>query len=177
MLEYVTTYCNKNVTNITTVISTIGGEIMVSTIFSDIIVSPTDLRKNQRLLLDGAYDKPITVKYGRKQLVILRREQVNHMIMAQYYADLVIRYCQELYSRKRESVVFPWIDTLDDEERVEFLNELLAEFNESSERNNWPRLAQLLDEWKATAEAKRNPKIIKLLQNIDSPREYVVLDR
>ena len=149
---------------------------MVSTIFSDIIVSPTDLRKNQKLFLDGAYDKPITVKYGRKQLAILRREQVNHMIMVHYYADLVVRYCQEIQNRKRESVVFPWMDTLDDEERQEFLNELLVEFRNCSERNNWSRLAQLLDEWKATAEAKRNPEIIKLMQNIDSPREYVVLD-
>lgn len=150
---------------------------MVSTIFSDIIVSPTDLRKNQKYLLDGAYDKPITVKHGHKQLAILRREQVNHMIMAHYYADLVIRYCQEIHSGERKSVVFPWIDTLDDEERQEFLNELLVEFRNSSERNNWSHLSQLLDEWKATAEAKRNPDIIKLLQNIDSPREYVVLGR
>jgi len=150
---------------------------MVSTIFSDIIVSPTDLRRNQKLFLEGAYDKPITVKYGRKQLAILRREQVNYMIMARYYADLVIRYCQEIHSGKRESVVFPWIDTLDTEERQEFLNELLMEFRDSSERNNWSRLAQLLDEWKSTSEAKRNPEIIKLMQNIDSPREYVVLDK
>ena len=149
---------------------------MVSTIFSDIIVSPTDLRKNQKLFLDGAYDKPITVKYGRKQLAILRREQVNHMIMVHHYADLVVRYCQEIHSGKRESVVFPWMDTLDDDERQEFLNELLVEFRNCSERNNWSRLAQLLDEWKATAEAKRNPEIIKLMQNIDSPREYIVLD-
>ena len=150
---------------------------MVSTIFSDIIVSPTDLRRNQKSFLDEAYDKPITVKYGRKQLAILRREQVNHMIMVHYYADLVVRYCQEIQNRKRESVVFPWMDTLDDEERQEFLNELLVEFSNASERNNWSHLAQILDEWKATAEAKRNPEIIKLMQNIDSPREYVVLDR
>ncbi|MBA7702220.1 hypothetical protein ES703_110978 [subsurface metagenome] len=150
---------------------------MVSTIFSDIIVSPTDLRKNQKYLLDGAYDKPITVKHGHKQLAILRREQVNHMIMVQYYADLIVRYCQEIHSGERKSVVFPWMDTLDDEEREEFLNELLVEFRNSIERSNWSRLAQVLDEWKATAEAKRNPEIIKLLQNIDSPREYVVLDR
>lgn len=150
---------------------------MVSTIFSDIIVSPTDLRKNQKYLLDGAYDKPITVKHGHKQLAILRREQVNHMIMVQYYADLIVRYCQEIHSGERKSVVFPWMNTLDDEEREEFLNELLVEFRNSIERSNWSRLAQVLDEWKATAEAKRNPEIIKLLQNIDSPREYVVLDR
>jgi len=150
---------------------------MVSTIFSDVIVSPTELRRNQKLFLDGAYDKPITVKYGRKLLAILRREQVNHMIMVHYYADLIVRYCQEIHSGKRESIVFPWMDSLDDEERLEFLNELLGEFSNSSERNNWSSLAQLLDEWKATAEAKRNPEIIKLMQNIDSPREYVVLDR
>ena len=129
------------------------------------------------MFLDGAYDKPITVKYGNKQLAILRREQVNHMIMVHYYADLIVRYCQEIHSGKRESIVFPWMDSLDDEERLEFLNELLGEFSNSSERNNWSSLAQLLDEWKATAEAKRNPEIIKLMQNIDSPREYVVLDR
>ena len=128
---------------------------MVSTIFSDIIVSPTDLRKNQKYLLDGAYDKPITVKHGHKQLAILRREQVNHMIMVQYYADLIVRYCQEIHSGERKSVVFPWMDTLDDEEREEFLNELLVEFRNSIERSNWSRLAQVLDEWKATAEAKR----------------------
>lgn len=150
---------------------------MVSTIFSDIIVSPTDLRKNQKHLLDGAYDKPITVKHGHKQLAILRREQVNHMIMVQYYADRIVRYCQEIHNKERKSVVFPWMDTLDDEEREEFLNELLVEFSNSIERRNWSRLAQVLDEWKATAEAKCNPEIIKLLQNRDSPREYVVLDR
>jgi len=68
---------------------------MASTVFSDTIVNATDLRKNQKQWLERAYNKPITVNYGRRQLAIMNREQVNKLYMATHYLELVIKVCDE----------------------------------------------------------------------------------
>ena len=64
---------------------------MVSTVFSDDIIRPTDLRAKQPEWLTKAYERPITVVYGKKQLAIMRREQVGRLVTTNHYLELVIK--------------------------------------------------------------------------------------
>ena len=147
---------------------------MVSTVFSDIIVNATDLRKNQKHWLETACENPITVSYGRKQLAIMNREQISSLYTEIYYTELVLRSCQEFVKGFR-SETFPWVEYLSDNEKREFHEELLTNITKSIITNNWTQLEHLIEDWKATAEAAQNPKIAKQLRRRGTPREYVTL--
>ena len=147
---------------------------MVSTVFSDFIVNATDLRKNQKHWLEKAYDNPITVSYGRKQLAIMSREQVGKLYTEKYYAELVLKACQEFMNEKK-SATFPWVEYLADDEGVQFHNELLSCAMKSIITGDWTQLEYLIQDWKATAETERNPEIVKMLQDKGTPEGYVTL--
>ena len=50
---------------------------MVTTVFSDEIINPTELKKNQRHWLDKAQRQPVTVKFGDSGLAIVDRELIR----------------------------------------------------------------------------------------------------
>lgn len=147
---------------------------MVSTVFSDFIVNATDLRKNQRHWLIKAYDNPITINYGRKQLAIMNRDQVGKLYTEKYYAELVLKACQE-FVKGLKSDTFPWLEYLSDDEKMEFHSELLTSIMKSINTDNWTQLEHLIEDWKATAETAQNSEITEQLQHRGTPEEYVTL--
>jgi len=147
---------------------------MVSTVFSDFIVNATDLRRNQKLWLERAYDRPITVSYGRKQLAIMNREQVHKLYTFNYYAELVLKACQE-FTKEKKSDTFPWIEYLSEDEKMQFHSELLTRTMKSIITGDWAKLEYLIQDWKATAETAQNPEIAEQLQHRGTPEEYVTL--
>jgi|GEM_PF-1158230 len=149
-----------------------GGEIMVSTVFSDFIVNATDLRNNQKQWLERAYSRPITVSYGRRQLAIMNREQVGKLYTAKYYSELVLKACQE-FMEKNKSDTFPWVEFLSDDERMQFYNELLKRTMRSFITGNWSQLENLIQDWKATAEVESNPELAKALTAEEDSSQYV----
>lgn len=147
---------------------------MVSTVFSDFIVSATDLRNNQKRWLEKAYDNPITISYGRRQLAIMNREQVGKLYAEKYYVELVLKACEE-FVKEQGSHTFPWLEYLVDEEKTEFHKELLTYVMKSIITGDWTPLEHLIEDWKATAEAATNPEIAKMLQGKATPEKYVTL--
>jgi len=151
-----------------------GGEIMTSTVFSDFIVNSTDLRKNQKYWLKKAYENPITVSYGHRQLAIMNRQQIGKLYTEKHYTELVLKACQEFVKGLR-SETFPWVEYLDEEEKIEFHKELLTCIMNSIITDNWIQLEHLIEDWKATAEVASNPEISRMLQDKATPEEYVTL--
>ena len=145
---------------------------MVSTIFSDSIVSATDLRNNQKQWLERAYTEPITVSYGRKQLAIMNREKVGKLYASVYYYELVLKACQEI-KEKNKSDTLPWLDYLSENDKISFQSELLSTTLKAMVTGNWTQLEHLLEDWKATAEVESNPLLAKALLSEEDPSEYV----
>src|SRR5450759_1683224 len=87
---------------------------MVTTVFSDEIINPTELKKNQRHWLDKALIQPVTVKFGDNGLAIVDREVMKNLYAEKHYAELLVKYCQETTAAKDKSEVFPWLNSLDD---------------------------------------------------------------
>ena len=98
---------------------------MVGTVFSDYIVNATDLRNNQKKWLERAYNEPITVNYGRKQLAIMNREKVGKLYASIYYSELVLKTCHEIKEKNRSDTL-PWVDYLSDDDKFKFQSELLS---------------------------------------------------
>lgn len=145
---------------------------MVSTVFSDFIVSATDLRNNQKQWLERAYTEPITVSYGRKQLAIINREKVGKLYASIYYAELVLKVCQEI-KEKNKSDTLPWVDYLSDIDKMKFQSELLSTILKAMVTGNWTQLEHLIEDWNATAEVENNPELAKALLLEEDSSEYV----
>lgn len=145
---------------------------MTSTVFSDFIVNASDLRNNQKQWLERAYNSPITVSYGRRQLAIMNREQVGRLYAANYYLELVTRACDEFMKENRSST-FPWVEYLSDDEKMQFHREILNRAIKSTLTGNWTQLENLIQDWKATAEVESSPELVKALMAKEDSSQYV----
>jgi len=148
---------------------------MIATIFSDFIVNATDLRKNQRDWLEKAYENPITINYGQKQLVIMNRDLIRSMYMRNHYTEFVIKVCED-FLKERKSTIIPWVEYLSDEEKLQFHKELITSAMRLFVTDNSNQLEELIDDWKATAEIKQYPEREKELLNEVKPEQYVSIE-
>ena len=150
---------------------------MVTTILSDEVINPTELRTNQKRWLDKADSSPVSIMNGNKRLVLLNREHANHMYLLTHHAEAIIRFCLEQDSgKKRESTAFPWIKNLSEEAIGEFNNELLATFEEAMYKKDWSAFQEMLDAWVATAEAMTNPEMVELITADLSKEEFTKVE-
>lgn len=149
---------------------------MIETVFSDHVVSASDLRANQKRWLQEALKRPVTVNYNRKQLAIMKRELVRDLLIKVHFADLTLAACRDL---EKGSIfeTFPWLESLTPKERLEFRDELIECFAGSSKTGRWDDMDDLIADWKATAEAKRSPQLVRALKDEPSPGDYVTLSQ
>lgn len=147
---------------------------MVSTVFSDTIVKATDLRTNQKHWLEKAYDKPITVSYGSKQLAIMNRDQVSKLYTTTYYLELVLKICDEFEKNKKITTI-PWAEYLSHEDQLKLHMDLLTTALRCTITSKWEQLEYVIQDWQATAEVESNPELAKALLEKDDPAEYVKL--
>jgi hypothetical protein len=145
---------------------------MVTTFLSDIVITPTELRTKQKHWLTRANENVITIANGRKKLVLIDRERVSKLFAQKKYSELVIKYCQEI-EKKKKSDTFPWVEYLDDEEKLEFRDELLVNIMIAMTTDEWLSMENLIEDWKATAEVNSKPKIAKALLVKEDPSKYV----
>jgi hypothetical protein len=59
---------------------------------------------------------------------------------------------------------FPWTSVLPKSDRVEFVDEFTRTVVAAAELDNFAPLAQLVDEWRATAEIHADPKLARRLR-------------
>jgi hypothetical protein len=145
---------------------------MATTFLSDAVISPTELRAKQKHWLDRANDSVVTIVSGHKKLALINRELISKLYAQKYYSELVLRYCHEI-EKKIKSDVFPWSVHLNDEEKLEFHNELITTIMSAIVTEDWQSMEQLIEDWKATAEANSNPNIRKALLTEEDPSKYV----
>jgi hypothetical protein len=155
--------------------------MMANTVFSDEIVLATDLKKRQRHWFDRARETGgvTIVQGGVADLVLVRRQQVAETVEAVAHARTAAQFLREIITLERspaESVVFPWLGDLDNEDQQEFLHEFVDAFAQCSSTGEWTMLDELLDDWQATAIACRNPELVEAWQDRGRPEDYEPLE-
>ena len=89
----------------------------------------------------------------------------------------MVKYCQETEnSTNARSLVFPWTTSLPDEDKREFREEFFSTFIKASQTNNWIKLEELLEDWKAMAKAYDNPEFMEAVRNGEKLEDYVTLE-
>lgn len=152
---------------------------MATTLFSDAIISATELKNNQRKWFTRALETPVTItNRGGRQFVLINREQIRNLVLVRDYSEQVVKYCQEVQEKKGDftSDVFPWTQYLSKEDRLEFRDELVSVFAELIRNNNWANLEEIIGSWEATAEALTNSRFMEVVNSEPGQKEYVEID-
>jgi predicted nucleotidyltransferase len=145
---------------------------MATTFLSDEVISSTQLRTNQKHWFDKAIDGVVTIVNGKKQFVLVNREQISKLYAQKYYTDIILNYCYEII-KKNESNTLRWANFLSDEERNAFHDELISHVMKAIITDDWSSVGYLLEDWKATAEANSNPQLRDALLAEEDPSKYV----
>ena len=114
----------------------------------------------------------ITVTGGGEEPVAEATEAAAHARTAAQFLREVI----PLGRKPSESAVFPWLRDLDDEEQQEFLHQFVDLFAHCSTTGAWASFEELLEDWRATAEAHRNPELIEAWHTRGRPGDYVPME-
>jgi len=152
---------------------------MDTTLFSDRIISATELKNNQKKWFDTAVKTPVSItNRGSRHFVLINREQIGNLVLVREYSEKIVRYCRELQEAKKnfKSEVFPWAQYLDEKDRQEFRDELIAAFTDLLRSNDWSAMDDIISSWEATAEALRNPEFMGVVDTPASDRKYVEID-
>ena len=72
---------------------------MATTFLSDEVISSTQLRTNQKHWFDKAIDGVVTIVNGKKQFVLVNREQISKLYAQKYYTDIILNYCYEIIKK------------------------------------------------------------------------------
>lgn len=147
----------------------------VTTVFSDAIVSASELRKNQKRWLEEAARNPVTVSYGRQQLAIVNRDHIKKLHLANHYTGLALKVCNER-GKGRKSAALPWLQDLMAGDRAQFQAEFLSAVLRATVTGDWDSVQELLQDWQATAEAESHPEVLRALTREANASEYVALD-
>jgi hypothetical protein len=149
------------------------GALSMDTIaFSDEIVNATELRNNLKHWLDLASRIPVTIAYGKHGLTIVPREKIARMLAQNHYQELAINLYADITAGKSSNVL-PWVEYLDENERREFLKELVRAIKRAVSDDNWVNLETLLVDWKATAEILQDKLAVTALKKRNSKNKYV----
>ncbi|MBN2240407.1 MAG: hypothetical protein JW712_11590 [Dehalococcoidales bacterium] len=154
---------------------------MVSTIFDDSIVSATELKKNQKYWFDKAYSTPVSITSSKgRNYVLINREQIGTVFKAKEISEELIRYCYELKKETETGFftgdVFPWARFLNQDERMEFGDDLMKAFVIGSKLDDFELVGEVISEWKATAEALSNAEFMEVINTESSDRSYTEVD-
>jgi len=153
----------------------------METMFSDEVVLATDLKRNQRYWFDRARKTGgVTIMQGKlADLALVPRQMIAEKTEATIRSRMASQFFSEIIALDRspsESVVFPWLKDLDEEEQSEFCREFAGTFAKCLATGQWTDFDQLLEDWQATAEARRNPDLLEAWRTRGHPEDYVPVE-
>lgn len=95
----------------------------------------------------------------RLSLVYRDEERINaYAMISRTLRNLALRSSATLFQSLADE--FPWISLLPESDQEEFMNEFTRTASASAELDNLSALAQLIEEWRATAEIHSDPRLV-----------------
>jgi hypothetical protein len=134
-------------------------------IYSDTLISATDLNRQPGRVLDLALKHPVTITRNDEAFALLRREDAARMIETSTHVELLVEIIQVIYrqllGRSPElAPPYQWLTQFDPDE----LNELLTEINDTIQsifagEQTWESVDLLIYEWQESAQAIISPDL------------------
>jgi hypothetical protein len=127
-------------------------------IFSDEVVTPTELARQVRAITQSALRRPVTVHRSEGDLALLARDKVHELTAASAAAEDVVDFGRNflwmLRGKGRPSPAWAWLEVFGPDDVADFLEEYLSAVDRAlHDRAGWDLPTSVLREWQESARA------------------------
>lgn len=138
-----------------------------SPIFSDDLVSATELNRQSGSILDKAAERPITITRNDQHFVLLRREEAACQVKRAVYSETVFELLNTAFTLIASGNIgsehpYGWINVFDSDELKIFVREVVEAYRTvTSGKENWDYLDAVIHEWHESAIAINSPELME----------------
>ncbi len=136
-----------------------------SNVYSDELVTATELNRQPGRILDKALDHPVTITRNDQSFALLRREKVASLVKAARHGRDVFELLSvafRLLLRQKIGTEHPygWLRVFDQEDLQEFITEVSEAYRSGNFcEQAWDELDAIIHEWHESALAISSPEI------------------
>jgi hypothetical protein len=135
------------------------------TIFSDKVITPTELARRVRDITKGALDRPVTIHRAEGDLALMSRDRVAELAKlasaTEELAELGRNLVWLLRGRGEPTPAWAWLRAFDPDDVADFLDEFTAAVEAAIHGSaGWDDAQAVLHEWEESARALENGSLL-----------------
>lgn len=133
-------------------------------IYSDDLISATELNRRPGEVLDRAWDHPVTITRNERAFALLRRDEMAAIAKAATQTTAVVEIINIASRLRLKEEISPehsyaWLKVFDAEELDELREEVLSAFRQGVDAGKWDILEAVIHEWHESALAIGSPEL------------------
>ena len=134
-------------------------------IYSDELITATELNRQPGRVLDKALERPVTITRNDQSFALLRREEVTSLVKAATQSKAVFEALTVAFSLLLGKEIgfehpYGWLSVFDTDELQEFIKELSEAFRFiDSSTTAWEMIDALIHEWYESSIAIASPEL------------------
>jgi len=137
-----------------------------NSIYSDELISATELNRQPGRILDMALEHPVTITRNDHAFALLRRDEIATLLKATAQTRVMVEVINVAYQLSQRKEIDPhhdyeWLKAFDTEELNELVAEIINAFHLGCDTNEWDLLDVVIHEWHESALAINSPELEK----------------
>lgn len=126
------------------------------TVYSDELISATDLNRQPGRVLDRALEHPVTITRNDQAFALLRREEMANLVKEAAQTKVVLEVINVAYRLRGGKEIgsehpYGWLKAFDTEELNELVTEIVDTLRRCSDTGDWDMLDAVIHEWHESA--------------------------
>ena len=137
----------------------------LSNIFSDELITATELNRQPGRVLDKALEHPVTITRNDQSFALLRREEVTFLVKTATQSKtvfelLTVAFCLLLGKEIGFENPYGWLRVFDSDDLQDFIKEVSEAFRLiDSSSTTWNMIDAIIHEWHESAIAIASPEL------------------
>ncbi|MBW4635161.1 MAG: hypothetical protein KME30_25685 [Iphinoe sp. HA4291-MV1] len=138
---------------------------VMNTIYSDELITATELNRQPGRVLDKALEHPVTITRNDQSFALLPRENVALFVKAAQRSREIVELLNTAFRLLLKQKIgtehpYGWLEVFDSDELNEFIDEIMSAYRsvDLSEKA-WDELDAIIHEWHESALAISNPEL------------------
>ncbi len=141
-------------------------------IYSDELISATELNRQPGRILDLAALHPVTITRNDHAFALLRREEMALYIKAATMTKIVVEVINVAYQLSQGKEIgsnhdYGWMKAFDTEELNELVAEIINACSVGSDSDDWDLVDVVIHEWRESAMAINSPELEKAFSDVE----------
>lgn len=134
----------------------------MNSIYSDELITATELNRQPGRILDKALEHPVTITRNDQSFALLRRENAALLVKAAQHSREIVELLNTafhlLLKRKiGDNYPYAWLGVFDADELNEFIDEIMTAYRSIDQHETaWHELDAVIHEWHESALAISN---------------------